>query len=99
MSQGLGEIAVGAAAFAIALAWNSAITGSIKRVYPEHKTGANFAYAVVITLVVIVVYACATHSIRYAKRVGLISVASVDCGGCKEGVARNQTALAMEIAA
>lgn len=66
-------LTVGAAAFAIALAWNNAITASIKRVYPEHRIGAHFAYAIGITLLAIIIYVCAMHSIKFANKIGMIS--------------------------
>ena len=68
-------VALGATAFTIALAWNEAVNATIRSIYPQNKKGANIAYAVVITLLVIFAYAVATHTAHYVKKAGKAAIA------------------------
>lgn len=63
-------VAVGSAALTIALAWNEAVTNTIRKAYPQHRAGASIVYACAITLIVIIVYSVVTHAVHYAKKAG-----------------------------
>lgn len=63
-------LALGASAFTIALAWNEAVSKTIASVYPQHKTGASVIYAIIITLLVVIIYAIAVYVGHYVKEAG-----------------------------
>lgn len=60
------NLAIGATAFTIALAWNDAISSTIRTLYPQKTNRITIAYATVITLIAIVVYVAVTHTVRVA---------------------------------
>lgn len=68
-----GQVAIGATAFTIALAWNEAVSTNIQAIYPKHKRGATIVYAVVITLLVVIVYAVAVRTAHYATAAGKVA--------------------------
>lgn len=66
MSINYATLATSGLGFTIALAWNSAISKTIMTMYPPNdavgEMRANLAYAVVITLIVIVIVAVINHT-------------------------------------
>ena len=54
----------GALTFTVALAWNDAVSKAMTNMFPRHNERALFAYALLITLVVIVIAAAVNFTMR-----------------------------------
>jgi hypothetical protein len=63
-------LATGAFSFALALAWNDAVSSGIRSMFPtgnvEATAHAKFAYAIIVTVFVIVVVSALDHARRVA---------------------------------
>jgi hypothetical protein len=73
MSINYATLATSGLGFTIALAWNSAISKTIMTLYPPNdavaEMRANLAYAVVITLIVIIIVAVINHTKKIVHKV------------------------------
>ena len=73
MSINYTTLLTGALGFTVALAWNDAINRTIRSIYPPSKdekqnTKVTIAYALIITLMVVIIVALINHTRKFVHR-------------------------------